>query len=389
MTAAARPRRRWLRRLLIGGALLVAVLLALFTAAGGWGLLSAMKKPDAPFDPREAPPAPDYARAGAWLAFPGRNGPERSTPPGFIPVDEARAPADVFFVHPTTFRGNAVWLAPFDAPDAAAPLYPPVLLGQASVFNGCCRIYAPRYRQASLAGLGVPAAMDIAYGDIARAFRHYLAHGNKGRPFILASHSQGTAHAIRLVQEEVLGKPQARRMVAAFFIGGYTPDTFPQLGLPVCDDARQTGCVLSYNAAETGRRSARLVIDDKSYWWRGRLKTSGQARALCVNPLTWRRSGVAAADTNGGSLPFPTAPFPAAASHLPALTPQLTGAACHDGMLDVDVPWGAPAGFGGGLVMLLGSHHLNDYGLFYAALRRNAVARVAAWQAASAAGTRP
>ena len=294
-------------------------------------------------------------------------------------MSEKDAPADVFFVHPTTFKGNKLWLAPFDVSDEAAPLNAPVLLGQASVFNGCCRIYAPRYRQASLAGLSVPAAMDIAYGDIASAFRYYLAHANRGRPFIIASHSQGTAHAIRLLQEEVLRTPHKRELVAAFLIGGYVPDAFGELGLPVCEEARQTGCVLSYNTAQRGRKMARMVIDNKSYWWRGALKTSGQAAAVCVNPLTWRHAGDAPTMANAGSLPFPKAPFPAAAAPLPALVPQLTGAVCRNGMLDVHVPWSAPSGFIDKLSLLAGSYLLNDYGFFYAALRRNASERVAAW----------
>lgn len=369
------------RRVFGCAGILVLLLLAGFTVLGGWGIVAALRKPDTPFDLARVPPAPDYATGAAWLAYPGRDGLERSTPPGVVAVDERTAPADVFFVHPTTFKGNSVWLAPFDASNEAAPLYPPVLLDQASVFNGCCRIYAPRYRQASLAGLGVPAAMDVAYADIARAFRHYLAHANRGRPFIIASHSQGTAHAIRLVQEEVLRTPHRRRLVAAFLIGGYVPDTFGELGLPVCESARQTGCVLSFNTVQRGRSGARMVIDDKSYWWRGALKTSGQAKALCVNPLTWRRSGAAPASANGGSLPFPEAPFPAAATPLPALVPQLTGAECRDGMLDVDVPWSAPSGFLDKLSVLFGSYHLNDYGIFYHSLRRNAADRVAAWRA--------
>ena len=51
----------------------------------------------APFDPAHVPPAPDYAQPSAWLAFPGRDGIERSTSPGMAAVDEASAPADVFF----------------------------------------------------------------------------------------------------------------------------------------------------------------------------------------------------------------------------------------------------------------------------------------------------
>lgn len=332
------------------------------------------------------PPAPDYARAGTWLAFPGRGGLERSTVPGVTPVDEAAAPADVFFVHPTTFKGSAVWNAPYDASAAAAPLDAPVLLDQVSAFNGCCRLYAPHYRQATLAALKAPAAMDVAYGDVARAFRYYVAHFNHGRPFIIASHSQGTAHAIRLLQEEILGTPLQGRLVAAYLIGGYVPDTFGALGLPVCDDRRQTGCVLSYNTSETGRGGARMLVDNKTYWWRGALRTNGQARAICVNPLTWRQRGAGPASANTGSLPFPRAPFGHAARPLPILVRNLTGAFCRDSLLDVDIPWTAPSGFIDRLSLLFGSYHLNDYGMFYDALGRNAVDRIDAW---TATGRRP
>lgn len=383
-----RRQRRWLRLGLGWFGSIVLVLLTAFTAFGGWGVLASLRGPSTPYDAGRLPPAPDYAAPRAWLALPGRNGLERSTPVGMTPIDERTAPADVFFVHPTTFKGSPVWIAPFDASAEAAPLDAPVLLGQVSVFNGCCRLYAPHYRQATLAALKVPAAMDVAYSDVAAAFRFYITHLNHGRPFIIASHSQGTAHAIRLLQAEILGTPLAGRLVAAYLIGGYVPDTFGELGLPICDDARQTGCVLSYNTSETGRSGARMIVDNRAYWWRGAHLTNGRSRATCVNPLTWRRAAAAPAGANRGSLPFPAAPFGHAAKPLPALVPNLTGAVCHGDLLEVHVPWKAPAGFVDKLSLLFGSYHLNDYGMFYDSLRRNAVERVAAWQAAHG-GRRP
>lgn len=377
MTSARRP-RRWLGRGLgCIGAVIVIALIA-FTGLGGWGVIASLRGPSAPFDPATVPPPPDYAKPAAWLALPGRGGLERSTPPGLDPVDERTASADVFFVHPTTFKGSPVWVAPFDASDVAAPLNPPVLLDQVSVFNGCCRLYAPRYRQATLAGLKVPAAMDVAYGDVATAFRFFIAHLNHGRPFIIASHSQGTAHAIRLLQAEVLGTPLQGRLVAAYLIGGYVPDTFGQVGLPVCADARSTGCVVSWNTSQTGRTGARRITDNRTYWWRGAPTTHGRSHALCVNPLTWQQTGAAPATANPGSLPFPRGPFGTGARPLPALVSHLTGAVCRADLLDIDVPWSAPAGFTDRLSLIFGSYHLNDYGIFYGALRRNAIDRVAA-----------
>jgi hypothetical protein len=347
-----------------------------------FGLFEIFRQPPDPFNSRTAPPAPDYAQPRAWLAFPGRNGRERSTPPGFVAVDESKAPADVFFIHPTTYLKNDVWVAPYDASDRDAPFNPPVLLGQISAFNGCCRLYAPQYRQASLAALkkSMP-AVAFAYSDVARAFRYYIAHENRGRPFIIASHSQGSAHAIRLLQQEILGTPLQQRLIAAYIVGAYVPSNFGSLGLPVCDGPQRTGCVVAWNTSQAGRSGARMLVDNSTYWWRGTEKNRNQPPAICTNPLNWRSDGFVPAIRNNGSLPFPEAPFQAGATRLPALVLHLTGAACRQSLLEVDVPYSTPAGFHDMLSLLTGSYHVNDYGIFYAAIRRNAGDRVAAWLA--------
>lgn len=378
-----RPKRRWWRIALKSLAVILVVLVVAFWAIGGFDLIASMRGPSTPFAQTTPPPAPDYARPAAWLAFPGRNGLERSTPPEMTPIDEAKAPVDVFFVHPTTFKGSAVWNAPFDADDKAAPLNPPVLLDQISVFNGCCRMYAPRYRQATLAALKEPKAMAVAFDDVVAAFRYYIKYLNKGRPFIIASHSQGTFHAIHLLQQEILGTPLKSRLVAAYLIGGYTPDTFGELGLPICDGATQTGCVISYNTSQAGRSGARMIVDGRNYWWRGKFVTNGKPNSICVNPLNWKQQGAAPANANGGSLPFPTAPFGTTAKPLPALVTKLSGAECRNSLLEINVPWGAPSGFTDKLSWIFGSYHLNDYGLFYDALRRNAIDRSRAWMTAN------
>ncbi len=343
-------------------------------------VIATFGSPARPFDAAQVPPEPDYARADAWLAFPGRGGLERSTPPGMAAVEEGAAPADVFFIHPTTYQQSDVWNVAYTVPSEFDPA---VLLGQASAFNGCCRIFAPHYRQASLRALEKSRpAVALAYADVARAFRHFIAHENHGRPFLIAAHSQGAMHAVRLLQAEILGTPLQARLVAAYVVGAYAPSDFGTIGLPICDDARQTGCILSWNTSQKGRTGAFRLVRDKTYWWRGREKDKGQPPAICVNPLTWRREGAAPAAANPGSLPFPKARAGAPGRTLTALTPHLTGAACEAGLLDVDIPWSAPRGFQDVLSVLFGSYHLGDYGIFYAAIRRNAPERVDAWRAA-------
>ena len=354
--------------------------LAVLTLLAGCGPIGAisesLRHPPKPFDQTAAPPAPDYARPDAWLAFPGRNGLERSVPTGLTAIDETSAPADVFFIHPTMYLKNDVWNAAYDV---EGPYNQPVLLNQLSAFNGCCRLYAPHYRQASLGALNNgPQAMDLAYADVARAFRYYIAHENHGRPFIIAAHSQGSMHAVKLLQAEILGTPLQKQLVAAYVIGAFAPSNFAEAGLPTCMSARQTGCIVSWNTSQTGRTGAFMLIHDKRYWWRGGWRQSGQLPAICVNPLTWTERDAAPASANAGSLVFPEPPYPVAATALPALTPHLTSAVCHDRLLDVDVP-AKPPGFHDALTLLYGSYHRTDYGLFYAALRTNSVARVAAW----------
>jgi hypothetical protein len=77
---------------------------------------------------------------------------------------------------------------------------------QASVFNECCVIFAPRYRQALLHAIttNTPSAYvadELAYGDVERAFEQFL-QGNPKGPSILASHSQGSMHGLRLLQQQ-------------------------------------------------------------------------------------------------------------------------------------------------------------------------------------------
>lgn len=345
------------------------------------GVAETLRHPARSFDQTPTPPAPDYAQGAAWMAWPGRDGIERSTPPGVAAVNEAAAPADVFFIHPTTYLKNDVWNAGYDTHGTYDE---PVLLGQVSAFNGCCRMYAPRYRQASLHGLkNSPPAVALAYGDVAKAFRYYVEHENHGRPFIIAAHSQGAYLAVRLLQDEILATPLKKQLVAAYVVGAYVPSNFGELGLPVCESARQTGCIMGWNTSQVGKTGALMQVKNAGYWWKGADRKSGTLPAVCTNPLTWTSDDTPApASANAGSLPFPEAPFPTRAATLEPLWPQFTGAVCRDKLLDVDVPQKSPKGYHDALSLLFGSYHKNDFGLFYAAIRANAIDRVSAWTAA-------
>jgi hypothetical protein len=61
--------------------------------------------------------------------------------------------------------------------------------------------------------------LDLAYQDVEAAFDYYLQYFNKGRPFIVVRHSQGTTHTLRLLEEKIDNTPLYRQLVAAYVVG--------------------------------------------------------------------------------------------------------------------------------------------------------------------------
>jgi hypothetical protein len=335
------------------------------------------------FDVAAAPAPPDYATTAAWAVLPDHPGAATSVPPGSDAADaETTAPVDVFFIHPTTFFGRANWNARFDEDgETLDRLDNGVVRYQTSAFNGCCRIYAPRYRQATLyAFLGKGAsengALDLAYQDVLRAFDTYIAKYNDGRPFILAGHSQGSLHGMRLLQEHIAGTPLVHRMVAAYLVGYAIPlDLRVPDGTGPCRGPTDLGCYLSWNSlSETADRSG---WQQNTAIWLDKQYQPIAGRALtCMNPLDWTLDGSEPAAANLGSVGF------GLDGVMPALQKAATGAACIDGVLIVAPPtkdehftYGV---FGG-------NYHIYDYNLFYMNIRQNLADRIGAYEKAVAA----
>ena len=324
------------------------------------------------FAEQAPPPAPDYDDPASWAALPAAEGEAGLVPPGASPA--ARQPrADVFYIHPTTMLTRDRWNA--DIRDARINHWTDisVVARQASIFNGCCRIFAPRYRQGSplaYAAMGGDGdkAYDLAYQDVLRAFEHYLAHANHGRPFIIVGHSQGALLAKRLVAERIEGSPLARRMVAAYIVGlGISEGEFGRSFHAVrpCTGPRQTGCVLTWNSflvgSDTGAYRQRQAAD-----YRLRYGNAG-AELACTNPLLL--SG--RAEPSHGALPGEARDGP-----LQVLVPRSVTARCVDGVLMVDP---SPALE---LKPLPGGNmHYHDMSMFYEDLRLDAIRRVDAFLA--------
>lgn len=327
----------------------------------------------------ETPAPPDYANPAHWAALPLRNDDADVVPAHDMTDNQATARADAFFVHPTTYFNAEHWNQPLDNVAANRITDQSVLRGQASAFNSCCKVYAPHYRQATLyaffddTGNG-DAALELAYGDVVQAFDHFLEHYNQGRPFILAGHSQGSAHLGRLLEERITGTPLAARLIGAYTVGfGFDADAYSEAvpDVPVCARPEQTQCLVTWNAV--GPDMTRLG------------DTSGQ---ICVNPLTWRTDGDHAPPAlNLGAVIYPTRFEGGSLAELTTVPenfvadeavvePGAADARCVDGQLLVteirsDAYQSQPMG--------RDNYHPYDYNLFYTNIRRNADARVAAF----------
>lgn len=227
------------------------------------------------FDAKAQPAAPDYSLASNWAALPFRQDAADAIPKSETWVSDSLKEVDVFYVHPTLYDKGETWnadLADQKLNDKVDRL--PVRL-QASAFNQVARVYAPRYRQAIVEVFYDPSddgqkALDLAYEDVKKAFQHYLKKYNNGRPFIIASHSQGSVHCRRLLREFVDGKPLQKQFVAGYIVG-YAVQESLYTSIPLCRDSLQTGCYVSW----------------LSYRWNYKPKGYFSKDAVSVNPLNW------------------------------------------------------------------------------------------------------
>ena len=210
--------------------------------------------------------APDYSSQGSWLCLPDKRdlcdeplattalNPNGYGSTGQSPV-AANPSVDCFYVYPTVSRDQGVNsdLNPGGGEEKAA------VQTQFARFAGGCRTFAPIYRSMTVgliaavaAGADFKAPFATAYGDVRAAWREYLARYNKGRPFVLIGHSQGSWMLQTLIAQEIEGKPIARQMKLAIIpgfnvlvpqgklVGGTFKST------PLCSRPGQTGCVMSW-----------------------------------------------------------------------------------------------------------------------------------------------
>ncbi len=316
-----------------------------------YALISSQLSPSHDFDSSLAPAQPDYKQKVSWAALPGSGSPAEDRPDS-ITSRTNPANVDVFFVHPTSYLSSESWNQPLNDETANWIVDQRILRHQVSVFNTCCEIYAPRYREQ---------ALQLAYQDVTDAFDEFLDRRDPSRPFILAGHSQGTRHAARLLRDRIANSPLVDKMVAAYLIG-FSIGREQVGGIASCTKESQTGCVVAWNSVEGDGQGIFPEATD----------------LICVNPLTWSEDNIYAAhDLNQGGIGYASYNRAEEGENFTDMTiePGVADAQCIKGVLSVrelrtDT---FPSRMQGG------SMHIYDYSLFHMNIRENTSVRIDAY----------
>ncbi|MCB9245301.1 MAG: DUF3089 domain-containing protein [Flavobacteriales bacterium] len=299
-----------------------------------------------------------YADPSAWFVLPDSN-----------EINDTGPGADIFFVHPTTYFRQ-------DPPNqerisqAEWRRLEHIKWNQLSAFEDLGRSFMPIYSQAGLPIFlkgdtsGLRSALDVAYGDVRNAFQHYLDNWNHGKPIILASHSQGSYLALRLI-EEFFGGNRYKQLVVAYIVGiPISEEHFQSFdSVRFCQGPDQTGCIAGWMTIDgkTGIAKPR----DKSYSFIGdQMIPSSELKLLSTNPVSWR-SDSSTVSAKPGQILHPK---------LGAATERFSS---KTAVAKIDGGFVRIYGHGRGEFNgPLGSLHVYDYNLFHGNIRENAKHRL-------------
>jgi hypothetical protein len=283
-------------------------------------------------------------------------------------------PIDVFYVYPTVWAKTSPSDPDVNNIDNASMHagVAQILPMQASAFAPIGNLYAPFYRQAdgkTTLGMSFEQGQALVGGvpkdDVFAAFEYYLEHDNKGRPFVILSHSQGSNVVTFLLSEFMPAHPDVyARMIAAYVIGYGVTDEYLAANphLRFAGGATDTGVIISYNTESPAFNGANPVM-------------AAPGLAQVINPIAWTRAATTVPASASLGAYMPTANGLARMAAYADATLDSTNGVIRCSTVD---PASMTTTSG---TFPLGVFHAFDISLYYYDLQANAAARVAAYLA--------
>ena len=243
------------------------------------------------FSLSSSPTEPDYNNEENWAVLPSLWNQSLEEIVG--KPEEKRA--DVFYVYPTllTDKNDPSWNADIKDISIRREILEKAVAFQASAWVKAANLYVPFYRQAHYRIFFEPYSKQgkgagvIAYQDVKKAFEYYLENYNNLNPIIIAAHSQGSIHAVRLLKDFFDGKPLQKRLIAAYLVGTrVNTDEFSSI--PLLKRPEAVGGFVSWNTYKMNHLP-------KSYekWYKG---------GVVSNPITWDESNTGPIERHLGVL---------------------------------------------------------------------------------------
>jgi hypothetical protein len=281
---------------------------------------------------------------------------------------------DVFYVYPTAYNRLSDSDPYFCSINNASMVQgaKSAFQRQATAFAPYANIYAPYYRQVDATyqlGLSIDQQdtniRKVPGPDVTAAFDYYIKHYNKGRPFILAGHSQGSAVLKYLLSDYMSAYPDVyKRMIAAYVVGQSITSQYLAANphLKYATGGSDTGVLISWNTEATDIASPNPVT---------------QPGGIAINPITWMRGTVTAtASQNLGSIQLdPNTDLPVLDQYGDILrVPGLADATVSTtrGVVICSTVTASDYNFG----FPLGVYHTFDYPFYFFNVRQNAADRI-------------